>query len=138
MTDAPERVVCFPAIGSDGWKTDSGMWFKPKKRGKHLPVEVAYVRADIHAAVAADLALARELIALLEEAQERDEARISAFDAKNADLKETAIAFVAVWGAQWSKEHGLPDGHMAAHFYDMLAKWGARVEGFTRAEVPHD
>jgi hypothetical protein len=50
-------------------------------------------------------------------------------------LRELAIPFIAIHGERWSRDHGLPDGHMAAQFYDMLAELGARVDGFTRATL---
>ncbi len=83
MTEAPERIWRVNPPTSNGHQHGLASWPQPTGDA------VEYVRADIHAAVAADLALARELIALLEEAQERDEARIAAFDAKNLGTGES-------------------------------------------------
>lgn len=51
-----------------------------------------------------------------------------------SDLKTTVIAFAGPWAAQWAKDRGLPDGHMHPTHYDLLARCGARMASFTRAE----
>ena len=53
-------------------------------------------------------------------------------------LRKMALPFVAVHGERWSRERGLPDWHMAAHFYDMVKDLGGRVDGFIRVEMNAD
>lgn len=54
--------------------------------------------------------------------------------------KEAAMPFVALWAAQYAAEHGLPDKHMFAGHYDLLADLGARMCDFVRHDdrtTPH-
>lgn len=63
-------------------------------------------------------------------------AEISRLQAENADLKISVITFGAPWIVELAKDHGLPKGHLFPHHYDILAKAGARMVDFTRAEEP--
>jgi hypothetical protein len=53
-----------------------------------------------------------------------------------ADLKQSVIAFAAPWAGRWAREHGLRDGHLHPTHYDLLARCGARMDDFVRAEIP--
>ena len=61
---------------------------------------------------------------------------IARLRAENADLKVSVIAFGAVAAVAYARDWGLPDGHLAAHHYDILAAAGARMASFTRHEEP--
>ena len=56
-------------------------------------------------------------------------------DAEIADLKELVVAFCGPWAAQFAKEWGLPKNHLHPTHYDILARCGARMDDFTRAEL---
>ena len=60
---------------------------------------------------------------------------IDALEAENADLKSTAIAYVAIAAVEAARDWGLPKGHLLPHHYDLLAKHGARMVAFTRANL---
>ena len=47
----------------------------------------------------------------------------------------SVIAFGATAMHQWAQYHGLPRGHLHPEHYDILARAGARMDDFTRAEV---
>jgi hypothetical protein len=49
-------------------------------------------------------------------------------------LRHSVIAFCAVWAAAYARDYGLPDGHLHPTHYDILARCGARMDAFTRAE----
>jgi hypothetical protein len=68
---------------------------------------------------------------------DKDEAaaRIEALEAENADLKTSVVAFGAPWAVEYARARGLPDGHLIAGHYDILAKAGARMDSFTRAAL---
>jgi len=68
------------------------------------------------------------------------DAEIAALRAENerlkaeiADLKISAIPFLALWAAQYQKLYEL-DGFHPAH-YDLLEKCGARMAEFKRASL---
>lgn len=58
-----------------------------------------------------------------------------ALRAENALWKERFVSFAAVWGAQWAREHGLPDGHLHPNHYDLLKEAGANLQHFTCAAL---
>ncbi len=51
------------------------------------------------------------------------------------ELRETVIAFTAPHAVQYARDFGLPEGHLHPTHYDILAKAGARMDDFTRAEI---
>jgi hypothetical protein len=55
--------------------------------------------------------------------------------AEIADLKTSVVAFCAPWAAQYAEMFGLPAGHLHPTHYDILAKCGARMDDFTRADL---
>jgi hypothetical protein len=55
--------------------------------------------------------------------------------AEIADLKTSVIAFGVLWGIKYAQANGLPCGHLHPEHYDILARAGARMDDFTRAEV---
>ena len=66
-------------------------------------------------------------------------ARIEALEQQLAGLKEEALPFVAIWAAEYARDHQLPDGALHAEHYDLLAKLGARLVDWKRHErKPHD
>lgn len=69
-----------------------------------------------------------ETIKLLDE-------RIERLSAESADLKQAVIAFAAPWAVQYAKDFDLPAGSLHPEHYDLLAKCGARMDSFTRADV---
>jgi hypothetical protein len=81
-----------------------------------------------HAEVVARLEVMREAVVGVR--AERD-----ALAAEVADLKISVIAFGATAMHQWAQYHGLPRGHLHPEHYDILARAGARMDDFTRAEV---
>lgn len=54
------------------------------------------------------------------------------------DLKEWVVAFGMPWAAKWARDYGLPENHMHATHYDILAQCGARMTDFTRVVVKGD
>ena len=44
------------------------------------------------------------------------------------------LPFLAIWSVQYQKDHGL-DGLHPTH-YDLMVKYGARMDSFKRATVP--
>jgi len=54
--------------------------------------------------------------------------------AEISDLRCSVIAFGAPWAVEYARDWGLPDKHLHAHHYDILARAGARMETFTRAD----
>lgn len=52
--------------------------------------------------------------------------------AENADLRTSVVAFGGLWAATYARNHGLPDGHLDAKHYDILARAGARMDDFVR------
>ena len=75
-------------------------------------------------------ALFKEGLALLAEA-EMEKARLRA---ENEELRSCVIAFCAPHAATYARDHGLPDRHLFAEHYDILAKAGARMDDFVRSE----
>lgn len=63
------------------------------------------------------------------------QAERDALAAEVADLQCSVIAFGAPAMHQWAQNHGLPRGHLHPKHYDILARAGARMDDFTRAEV---
>ena len=61
-------------------------------------------------------------------------AEIARLTAALADANTSVIAFGSIWAVQYAKDHGFPDGHLAPNHYDILAKAGARMDGFSRAK----
>ena len=54
-------------------------------------------------------------------------------------IREEAMGFIAVAVAQYAATAGLPDGHLHPMHYDTLARFGARMDSFTRhEESPRD
>jgi len=51
------------------------------------------------------------------------------------ELRRDVIAFCAPWAAIYAHDHGLPDGHLHPVHYDILARCGARMDAFSRAET---
>ncbi|MBX9697889.1 MAG: hypothetical protein K2X74_00575 [Acetobacteraceae bacterium] len=51
------------------------------------------------------------------------------------DLRSSVVAFGAPWAVQWARDHGLPDRHIDPTHYDILARAGARMTNFVRADV---
>jgi hypothetical protein len=109
MSDAPERIwICH----LDGF-TDPGeppLWELISEHAA-LPDDPCYLRADLHTAA------------------------LAARDAEIADLKTSVIAFCGPWAAKYAEDFGLPDGHLHPTHYDILAKCGARMDNFTRADM---
>ena len=54
--------------------------------------------------------------------------------AEVADLKSSVIAFGAPAMVRHAMDHGLPQGHLMAHHYDILKAAGARMSSFFRIE----
>lgn len=52
-----------------------------------------------------------------------------------AELKEYVVAFGGPWAVQYSRDFGLPAGHLHPTHYDILEKCGARMNDFTRAMI---
>jgi hypothetical protein len=50
------------------------------------------------------------------------------------DLRISVITFGAPYAASYAEERGLPRGHLWPEHYDILARAGARMDDFTRAE----
>lgn len=61
--------------------------------------------------------------------------RAERLEAEVAKLKEQVIAYCGVWAATWARDHGLPEGCIAAQHYDDLEAAGARMVDFTRVEI---
>lgn len=68
----------------------------------------------------------RTVLALLDE--------VIAARAEIADLCTSVIAFGGPWAADYARSRGLPDGHLHPTHYEILARAGARMDSFTRAE----
>ena len=49
-------------------------------------------------------------------------------------LKQEAGMFCAIHAARQADSAGYPSGHISAHFYDMMAGYGMRVDQFTRVD----
>lgn len=56
-------------------------------------------------------------------------------DILTGDGGHELVAFVAIWAVQYEKDHGL-DGLHPTH-YDLLKKYGARMDSFRRATNAH-
>lgn len=52
-----------------------------------------------------------------------------------AELKEYVVAFGAPWAVQYSRDFGLPEGHLHPRHYDILERCGARLDDFVRAKL---
>lgn len=65
-----------------------------------------------------------------------DAPEIADLRAEVAELKAQVIAFSAPWASRWAEMFGLPEGHLHPQHYDLLARCGARMDDFTRAELP--
>lgn len=61
-------------------------------------------------------------------------AQLAEREAEIADLKTSIVAFGAIHAVNDAKTWGLPDGHIRAHFYDILKTAGARMDDFTRVQ----
>lgn len=96
-----------------------------------LAAKLAKVEAERDAAdklIAATFADAASNNIRLAEASHRAEAAEAALvDANNA-----LIAFGSGVMVKFAKDRGLPDGHLFATHYDILAKAGARMDSFKR------
>jgi hypothetical protein len=44
------------------------------------------------------------------------------------------IAFCAPWAITYARDRGLPEGHLHPTHYDILERYGARMDGFVRGE----
>lgn len=51
------------------------------------------------------------------------------------DLRTSVIAFGGPWAVEHAERSGLPRGHLHPVHYDCLARAGARMDDFTRAEI---
>lgn len=60
-------------------------------------------------------------------------ATIEALRSELADMKETAMPFVALWATTYAAPD-LPKGALYPQHYDLLANLGARMDDFTRWE----
>lgn len=58
-------------------------------------------------------------------------------DAEIAELKQDVIAFCAPWATQYAQGIGLPRLHLHPTHYDILQRCGARMDDFTRADIPN-
>ena len=63
-------------------------------------------------------------------------AEIERLRAEIADLKISVIAFGGPAMAEWARDFKLPPGHLHPVHYDILEAAGARMDSFTRAELP--
>lgn len=52
-----------------------------------------------------------------------------------AELKGYVVTFCGPWAVQYSRDFGLPEGHLHPTHYDILEKCGARMDDFTRAKL---
>jgi len=52
-----------------------------------------------------------------------------------AELKQYVVTFCGPWAVQYSRDFGLPEGHLHPTHYDILEKCGARMDDFTRAKL---
>jgi hypothetical protein len=59
-------------------------------------------------------------------------ALIRALLAERTDLRVSVVAFGVPWAVTHARAHGLPPGQLVAGHYDILARAGARMDGFTR------
>ena len=50
------------------------------------------------------------------------------------ELKETGVSFIAVHAIRWASDSGLPRDHLHPTHYDILARFGARMDDFVRHE----
>lgn len=83
--------------------------------------------ADLPQAIAAKFQGAESVARSATERAER-------LEKENADLKSSVIAFAAPWAVSFGEGHGLPKGHLHPAHYDLLARCGARMVDFTRAD----
>lgn len=60
--------------------------------------------------------------------------RITTLEAENQQLRDSVIAFAGPWAAQYARERGYRDRELHHTHYDILAKAGARMDGFTRRD----
>lgn len=51
------------------------------------------------------------------------------------EAKGDIIAFAGPSAVSYALDHGMPDGHLHPVHYDILAKAGARMDDFTRADI---
>lgn len=70
----------------------------------------------------------RKLVELVAEARREMQTEID-------DLRTNVIAFCGPWAVTWARDFNLPNGHLHPTHYDILARAGARMDDFTRAEV---
>jgi hypothetical protein len=63
-------------------------------------------------------------------------AALAEVEAEIADLRASVVAFGAPSVVQWARDMGLPDKHLHPEHYDLLARCGARMDDFTRGDVP--
>ncbi len=61
--------------------------------------------------------------------------RVAELERENADLKTSVIAFAGPAAVRYAADFEMPEGHLAAHHYDLLEKCGARMTDFTRAAL---
>lgn len=62
-------------------------------------------------------------------------ATIESLRDKLAEANLTLVAFAAPTMVQYAKDCGLPKNSLHPNHYDILAKAGARMDSFTRAEI---
>lgn len=62
-------------------------------------------------------------------------ATIESLRAELAEANLTLVAFAAPTMVQYAKDCGLPKNSLHPNHYDILAKAGARMDSFTRAEI---
>ena len=51
------------------------------------------------------------------------------------ELRACVIAFGAPWATNYAADSGFPAGHLHPTHYDILARCGARMDGFVRGEI---
>ena len=78
----------------------------------------------------------REQFDVSAKAIEKQAARIEELEAALKDASSAVVAFAALKAMSAAESHGLPDGHLLPHHYDLLKKHGARMASFTRAKEP--
>jgi len=74
------------------------------------------------------------MVAVAAVAAAREESRQEAAEVIE-ELRRNVIAFCALWAGTYAQDHGLPDGHLHPVHYDILARCGARMDAFSRAET---
>lgn len=102
--DAPERMRMEISVDDD--------FIQYLQRSEGVGME--YVRADIHAAMAAELVALR---------------------AENEDLKACVLAFAVPWATQYGYDHFGSNTTLHPEHYDLLERCGGRMDDFVRAEI---